>query len=80
MTLQELLIEEVGFIVIPHFLVVHSQHIRKTKPTSRTGKHNSKHKLPKNTEPVKPDAILKRKHAAKQPTVPKPASQTSAQK
>ena len=30
MTLQELLIEEVGFIVIPHFLVVHSQHIRKT--------------------------------------------------
>ena len=31
MTLQELLIEEVGFIVIPHFLVVHSQHIRKTR-------------------------------------------------
>ena len=27
---EELLIEEVGFIVIPHFLVVHSQHIRKT--------------------------------------------------
>ena len=25
---------------------------------------HSKHKLPKNTEPVKPDAILKRKHAA----------------
>ena len=41
---------------------------------------NSKHKLPKNTEPVKPDATLKRKRVAKQPTVPKPASQTSAQK
>lgn len=39
-----------------------------------------KHKLPKNTEPVKPDATLKRKRVAKQPTVPKPASQTSAQK
>ena len=32
-----------------------------------------------NTEPVKPDATLKRKRVAKQPTVPKPASQTSAQ-
>ena len=33
-----------------------------------------------NTEPVKPDATLKRKRVAKQPTVLKPASQTSAQK
>ena len=41
---------------------------------------NWKHRLPRNTEQTKPDATLKRKHAAKRLTAPKPASQTSAQK
>ena len=50
------------------------------KPTSRTGKRNSKHRLPRNTEPVKPDATLKRKHVVKQPTALKPALQISVQK
>ena len=47
---------------------------------SRTGKRNSKHRLPRNTEPVKPDATLKRKHVVKQPTALKPALQISVQK
>ena len=50
------------------------------KPTSKTGKHNSKRKLPKNTEPVKPAVTQRRKHAARQPTRPKPVSPTSARR
>ena len=37
-------------------------------------------KAQRNTEPVKPDATLKRKHVVKQPTALKPALQISVQK